>query len=249
MWGIILAGGDGTRLNPLTNVTNKHLLPIYDKPMVYYPLEFLINAGIKNIILVTGKEHAGSFADLLGDGSRFGVNITYKVQEGALGIAHALGITENVVKDEAVMAILGDNVFAVNPDEMERIKGLARDFNTKASGAAIFLKEVEDPERFGVPEFDGNKRIKIIEEKPKWPKSKYAVTGLYMYDRTVFDRIRTLKPSWRDELEITDVNNAYLADKKLEHHIINGEWTDAGTFESLFRANSIARNSRLKKRI
>jgi glucose-1-phosphate thymidylyltransferase len=247
MWGIILAGGNGTRLNPLTSVTNKHLLPVYNKPMVHYPLEFLINVGIRNIILVTGKEHAGSFADLLGDGSRFGVNITYKVQEGALGIAHALGITENVVRDEPIIAILGDNVFAVNQDEIERIKALVKDFNSRADGAVIFLKEVEDAERFGVPEFDENKRIKIIEEKPKEPKSRYAVTGLYMYDRTVFDKIKTLKPSWRNELEVTDVNNAYLAEKKLEYHIIEGEWTDAGTFESLFRANSIARKSQLEK--
>jgi glucose-1-phosphate thymidylyltransferase len=249
MWGVILAGGNGTRLNPLTNVTNKHLLPVYNKPMVYYPLEFLINVGIKNIILITGKEHAGSFADLLGDGSRFGVNITYKVQEGALGIAHALGITENVVRDEPVIVVLGDNVFSADPDGMERIKALVRDFGAKADGAVIFLKEVEDPERFGVPEFDGNNKIKRIEEKPKEPKSRYAVIGLYMYDRTVFDKIRALKPSWRNELELTDVNNAYLADKKLDYHIIDWEWTDAGTFESLFRANSIARKSQIEKRI
>ncbi len=247
MWGIILAGGEGTRLNPITRVTNKHLLPVYNKPMIYYPLEFLISVGIRDIILVTGKEHAGRFADLLGDGSRFNVNITYKVQEGALGIAHALGLTENVVRGEPIITMLGDNVLAANNEEIKSIKELVTNFGKKASGAVIFLKEVEDPERFGVPEFDDNKRIKSIEEKPKEPKSKCAVIGLYMYDKTVFDKIRTLKPSWRNELELTDVNNAYIAEKKLEYHVIKGMWTDAGTFESLFKATSIARESHIGK--
>ena len=246
MYGVILAGGNGTRLKPLTEVTNKHLLPIYNKPMIYYPLELLINLGVTNIILVTGKEYAGSFADLLGDGSRFGVNITYKVQEGALGIAHALGLTENVVRDEPVTVILGDNVFAVNPDEMGKIRALVKDFGTKADGAVIFLKEVDDPERFGVAELGANGAVLGIEEKPKAPKSNYAVTGLYVYDKTVFSKIKTLAPSWRNELEVTDVNNAYLKERKLSYHIINGKWTDAGTFESLFKANQIAREAQPK---
>ncbi len=243
MLGIILAGGNGTRLMPLTQVTNKHLLPIYNKPMIFYPIELLKDMGLQNIILTTGKEFGGDFTDLLGDGSRFGVKFTYKVQEGALGIAHALSLTEDIVNNESMLVILGDNIFLFDKDERARIKEVVKSFTKNPNGAVIFLKEVEDANRFGVAELGDNNTIKNIEEKPQEPKSKLAVTGLYLYDNTVFKKIRGLKPSKRGELEITGVNNAYIKEGSLRYHIIKGEWADAGTFDSLHRANILARKN------
>jgi glucose-1-phosphate thymidylyltransferase len=245
MIGVILAGGKGTRLRPLTNITNKHLLPVYNKPMIYYPIDFLIKLGFKNIVLVSGREFAGDFANLLGDGSEFGVDLTYKVQNEAKGIAHAIGITENVVKNEPITVILGDNIFLLNEKEMQKIKETIKKFEKNPNGAIIFLKRSKTPERFGVAEVKNGKIIGI-EEKPKHPKSNLVVTGLYVYDNTVFQKIKQLKPSWRNELEITDVNNMYIAEGKLRYHILKGRWTDAGTFESLFYAHAMVRNEVLK---
>jgi glucose-1-phosphate thymidylyltransferase len=238
MKGVILAGGLGTRLLPLTRVTNKHLLPVYKKPMIYYPLETLVNAGIKDIMIVTGGESPGDFLKLLGSGKEFGLKeIHFAYQEGAGGIAHALSLAEDFADGQKIVVILGDNIIEDN------IKKYVEDFekqefkvnNKVVGGAKIFLKEVPDPERFGVPEFKDGKIVKI-EEKPKFPKSKYAVVGLYMYDHQVFDVIRTLKPSARGELEITDVNNFYLNQGTLTYEILSGFWTDAGTFDSLLKA-------------
>ncbi|MEM0061302.1 MAG: sugar phosphate nucleotidyltransferase [Fervidicoccaceae archaeon] len=233
MKGVILAGGTGSRLMPLTKVTNKHLLPIYNKPMIYYPIETLVKAGIYDIIIVTGKEHAGSFLNLLGSGKEFNARFHYALQDEAGGIAQALSLAELFVKDDVMTVILGDNII------LEDISSYVKSFK---SGARIFLKEVPDPSRFGVPEFDANNNIVKIEEKPKVPKSKYAVTGLYQYDSTVFDKIRKLKPSWRGELEITDVNNMYLEEGKLAYDFLKGPWYDAGTFESLIEASNMVRN-------
>ncbi len=248
MRGVILAGGSGSRLRPLTQVTNKHLLPIYDKPMVYYPLEMLKSVGITEVVLVTGKEFGGDFTNLFGDGSAFGVDFTYKVQEGALGIAHALGITRNVIKSDSVLVILGDNVFNLEDGEMDEIKKTVKKFTERPDGAVIFLKEVPDPERFGVAELDKKGNVIGIEEKPKKPKSNYAVTGLYMYDNSVFDKIKALKISGRGEYELTDVNNAYVKEGKMKYHIVRGDWTDAGTFESLYRANVQAKKAADKRK-
>ena len=248
MIGVILAGGKGTRLRPLTNITNKHLLPVYNKPMIYYPLNFLIKLGFRNIVLVSGREFAGDFANLLGDGSEFGVDLTYKVQNEAKGIAHAIGITENVVKNDPITVILGDNIFLLNEKEMQKIKETIKKFEKNPDGAIIFLKRSKTPERFGVAEVKNGKIIGI-EEKPKNPKSNLVVTGLYVYDSTIFQKIKQLKPSWRNELEITDVNNMYIAEGKLRYHILKGKWTDAGTFESLFNAHAMVRNEVLKNEI
>lgn len=248
MIGVILAGGSGSRLRPLTSVTNKHLLPVHDKPMIYYPMEFLKELGMKDIILTTGKEHGGDFTELLGDGSRFGVDFTYKVQEGALGIAYALGITHNVVKEDSMIVILGDNIFLCDEKELAEIRKKVDDFTKKPDGAIVFLKEVDDPERFGVAELDKKGNVLGIEEKPAKPKSNYAVTGLYIYDKTVFDKIKKLKPSGRGELELTDVNNAYIKEGKLKYHIIRGSWTDAGTFESLHKASLLSKAISDKKK-
>jgi glucose-1-phosphate thymidylyltransferase len=245
MIGVILAGGNGTRLRPLTNITNKHLLPVYNKPMIQYPLNFLVNLGIHRVILVSGREFAGDFANLFGDGSEFGVELTYKVQNKAKGIAHAIGITESVVNNNPIVAILGDNIFSMDMDEINKIKKKIVEFEKNPDGAIIFLKRVNDPERFGVAEIKGGRIIRI-EEKPKHPKSNLAVVGLYVYDNTVFQKIKQLKPSWRNELEITDVNNMYISEGKLKYHVIKGKWTDAGTFESLFNAHVIARRETLK---
>jgi len=245
MIGIILAGGNGTRLRPLTNVTNKHLLPVYNKPMITYPLNFLKNLGVRRIALISGREFAGDFANLFGDGSEFGIELTYKVQNGAKGIAHAIGITESIVNNSSIITILGDNIFSMNKDEMHKIKEKIAEFEKNPDGAIIFLKRVNDPERFGVAEIKNGKVIRI-EEKPKRPKSNLAVVGLYVYDNTVFQKIKLLKPSWRNELEITDVNNMYIDEGTLKYHIIKGKWTDAGTFESLFNAHVIARREALK---
>ena len=227
MRGIILAGGTGSRLFPLTKVTNKHLLPVYDKPMIYYPLRTLVNAGITDIMIVSGRGHAGHFLELLGSGAEFGVNLTYEIQEKAGGIAQALGLAERWADDEAVAVILGDNIY------QDEVKNDVASFKT---GAKIFLKEVPDAERFGVAEL-GTDRVLSIEEKPKKPKSNYAVTGLYLYDADVFSIIRTIKPSGRGELEITDVNNAYLKKGMMQYAILKGFWSDAGTFDSLIRAS------------
>lgn len=228
MKGIILAGGLGKRLLPLTKITNKHLLPIYNKPMIYYPLQTLVDAGIRDILVVTGGNHAGEFLRLLGNGSEFGLtNLGYAYQESEGGIAHALRLAENFVKTDSVTVILGDNIIT------DDIKNVVKNFQ---SGAHIFLKEVDNPQRFGVAEIQGN-RVVSIEEKPTNPKSNLAVTGVYIYDNGVFDIIKTLRPSNRGELEITDVNNEYIRRQRLSYTKLTGEWTDAGTFESLMKAN------------
>ncbi len=233
MKGVILAGGLGTRLLPLTKITNKHLLPVHDRPMIYYPIQTLINAGIRDILIVTGGNHAGDFLRLLGNGSEFGLgHINYTYQEGEGGIAEALRLAEYFAGDDRICVVLGDNIIEKN------ILRTAQAFKSQPSGAKILLKEVPDPERFGVPVLDGGRVVKI-EEKPENPRSKYAVTGIDMYDNTVFDIIKTLKPSGRGELEITDVNNAYIERGELTWDILDGWWTDAGTFESLRKAGNL----------
>lgn len=232
MKGIILAGGNGRRLNPLTDVTNKHLLPVYDKPMIFYPLQTLVQTGIRDILIVTGKEYAGGFLKLLGSGRDFNCRFTFEVQEDALGIAHALSLAYDFVDGEDCAVILGDNIFEDN---------LTTEVNNFRSGAHIFLKEISDASRFGVAEVKGNKIIGI-EEKPAHPKSLLAVTGFYLFDSTVFEAIKELKPSGRGELEITDVNNYYIQKGRMGYSTLAGQWTDSGTFESLYRANTIARD-------
>jgi len=246
--GVILAGGLGKRLYPLTRVSNKHLLPVYNKPMVYYPIQTLVDADIKDILVVTGGTHAGEFLRLLGNGKEFGLkHINYTYQEGEGGIAEALGLAKHFADNEKIIVILGDNIIE------KSIKQAVDDFRKQPKGARILLKKVEDPERFGVAELSAEggpasggkgRRLVSIEEKPKKPKSDYAVTGIYMYDNQVFDIIKTLKPSHRGELEITDVNNVYLEKGELTYSILDGWWTDAGTFEALLRANNlVAKNS------
>ncbi|MGM0367402.1 MAG: sugar phosphate nucleotidyltransferase [Actinomycetota bacterium] len=233
MKGVILAGGLGTRLMPCTKVTNKHLLPVYDKPMIYYPLETMVDAGLEDIMIVTGGNYAGDFLRLLGNGSEFGLkDISYTYQEGEGGIAAALKLAENFVDKDKVFVMLGDNIIE------DDIEPYIKEFEGRKKGAHIFLKEVEDPERFGVAEVGGGKVVNI-EEKPKNPKSNYAVTGLYMYDNDVFDIIKTLKPSDRGELEITDVNNTYINKGIMTYTVLKGWWTDAGTFGSLFKASKL----------
>jgi glucose-1-phosphate thymidylyltransferase len=233
MRGVVLAGGLGTRLLPLTKVTNKHLLPIYDRPMIYYPIQALANAGIQEIMLVTGGNSAGDFLRLLGNGKDFGLKrLNYTYQEGEGGIADALRLAEHFVDGEPVCVILGDNIIEGN------ITSAADAFRKQQQGAKILLKDVKDPQRFGVPILEGDRVVKI-EEKPSSPRSSYAVTGMYFYDARVFDIIKTLKPSGRGELEITDVNNAYIADGTLTWDILEGWWTDAGTIESLYLANQL----------
>jgi len=234
MKGVILAGGLGTRLHPLTKITNKHLLPIYDQPMIYYPLRTLVEAGINDILLVTGGNNAGDFLKLLGNGKEFGLkHLNYTYQEGEGGIAEALGLAEYFSEGDSVIVILGDNIIE------KSIKIAVENFKQQGDGAKILLKEVEDPQRFGVAELDGEKVVNIV-EKPKQPKSNLIVIGVYMYDSEVFNIIKTLKPSERAELEITDVNNHYIQDNKMTFEVLDGWWTDAGTFESLYRANSLA---------
>ena len=229
MKGIVLAGGLGTRLYPLTWATNKHLLPVYNQPMVFYPIKTLVTVGIEEILIVTGGPHAGDFIRVLKNGEDLGVrHIEYAYQEGEGGIAQALSLAENFADREPVAVILGDNT--TDADISSSIKKFH-------DGAVVFLKEVPDPERFGVPVFDDSKKIIQIEEKPKKPKSKYAVTGLYIYDNTVFEKIKSVNPSGRGELEITDVNNLYIRDGKLSWSELNGYWRDAGTFKTLFEAN------------
>jgi glucose-1-phosphate thymidylyltransferase len=233
MKGIILAGGLGSRLHPLTKITNKHLLPVFDRPMIYYPIQILVDAGITDILVVTGGQNAGDFLRLLGNGKRFGLkHINYTYQEGEGGIADALRLAEYFAEDQKICVVLGDNIIESN------IREACRKFASQERGAHILLKKVSDPERFGVPVFEGEKIVRI-EEKPKEPKSPYAVIGIYMYDATVFDRIRKLQPSGRGEFEITDVNNQYVEEGTLTHSVIEGWWTDAGTFESLRRATNL----------
>jgi glucose-1-phosphate thymidylyltransferase len=244
MKGVILAGGLGKRLHPLTKITNKHLLPVHDKPMIFYPLQTLINAGIDDILIVTGGNHAGDFLRLLGNGKDFGLkHLNYTYQEGEGGIADALALAEHFSDYEKMVVILGDNVVEGS------IARAVKDFRKQKEGAKILLKEVPDPQRFGVPEIvDG--KIVAIEEKPKAPKSGYAVIGIYMYDGKVFDIIRTLKPSGRGELEITDVSNAYVREGKMTYDILEGWWSDAGTFDSLLRtSNMVAQGGANKKNL
>ena len=237
MKGVILAGGLGTRLYPLTKVTNKHLLPVYDKPMIYYPIQTLINAGIDDILIVTGGNNAGDFLRLLGNGKEFGLkHINYTYQEGEGGIADALRLAEFFAGSEKICVVLGDNLIENN------IRKAANSFQNQTEGAKILLKEVPDPQRFGVPDLAGD-RVVRIEEKPKVPKSKYAVIGIYFYDPQVFEFIRTLKPSDRGELEITDVNNWYIERNMMTWDVLEGWWTDAGTLDSLIRASNLVRQS------
>ena len=228
--GVILAGGSGSRLRPLTKVTNKHLLPVGQKPMIYYPIEKLTSIGIEQILIVTGVEYMGDVVGLLGSGREFGCQFTYRVQDEAGGIAQALGLAENFAQH--IVVILGDNIFHA------RLKSYADNFIAQKTGARVLLKQVPYPERFGVAQISDNKVI-CIEEKPKKPKSDYAVTGIYFYDTSVFDVIRTLKPSARGELEISDVNTAYIAKDQLRYDILDGWWSDAGTFESLKAVNEL----------
>jgi len=238
--GVILAGGLGTRLSPLTKITNKHLLPVYDRPMIYYPIQTLVNAGIKDILIVTGGNHAGEFLRLLGNGAEFGLkHINYTYQEGEGGIADALRLAEHFAAGDRVCVVLGDNLIQGN------VRAAAEAFRQQKSGARILLKDVDDPQRFGVARFAEEDRGRVAEiiEKPADPPSNAAVIGIYFYDSWVFDIIRTLKPSRRNELEITDVNNAYLRAGLLEHSILDGWWTDAGTFESLHRASNLVQQT------
>ena len=233
MKGVILAGGLGKRLEPLTRITNKHLLPVYGKPMIYYPIQTLVDAGIKDILIVTGGNHAGEFLRLLGNGSEFGLKaINYTYQHGEGGIAEALKLAEHFSDSDKIVVVLGDNL-------IERpIKRYVQDFAKQPKGAKILLKKVDDPERFGVAEVKGNYIMKIV-EKPKHPKSDYAVTGIYMYDKKVFDIVKSLRPSKRGELEITDVNNEYIKRGEMTFAILDGWWSDCGTHEALLRANNL----------
>jgi glucose-1-phosphate thymidylyltransferase len=233
MKGIVLAGGLATRLRPLTAVTNKHLLPVYDRPMIYYPVQALVNAGIRDIMIVTGGNSAGDFLKLLRNGREFGLaHLNYTYQEGEGGIAAALDLCEAFAEGEPVCVVLGDNIIERN------ICRAVKAYRHQGGGAKILLKKVEDPQRFGVPELDG-RRVVRIEEKPERPKSDYAVIGVYMYDSEVFRITKTLKPSARGELEITDVNNAYIERGEMTWDELEGWWTDAGTFESLLRASNL----------
>ncbi len=237
MKGVVLAGGTGSRLFPLTKITNKHLLPIYDKPMIYYPIRTLVDAGIRDILIVTGGRNAGDFLRLLANGKEFGLtHLDFTYQEGEGGIADALGLAEHFADGSKLCVILGDNLIEGS------IREAADEFRRQERGAKILLKQVSDAERFGVAEIQDG-RIVTIEEKPLRPKSNYAVTGIYMYDETVFDKIRTLVPSRRGELEITDVNNAYIREGAMTFHHLEGWWTDAGTFDSLLRASNLVAQS------
>jgi glucose-1-phosphate thymidylyltransferase len=240
MKGVVLAGGTGSRLFPLTKITNKHLLPIYDKPMIYYPIQALVDAGIRDIMIVTGGRNAGDFLRLLGNGKEFGVarlNFNYAYQEGEGGIAEALALAEHFADGDRICVFLGDNIIEGS------IAGAVTEFLAQPEGARILLKQVPDAERFGVAEIRGA-RIAGIEEKPKHPKSDYAVTGIYLFDGTVFEKVRRLVPSDRGELEITDVNNAYIREGTMSFSFLEGWWTDAGTFESLLRAQNLVAQTR-----
>jgi glucose-1-phosphate thymidylyltransferase len=242
MKGVILAGGSGTRLYPLTRITNKHLLPVYDQPMVYYPIQLLVEAGIDRILIVTGGNHAGEFLPLLGNGSAFGLkHLDYTFQERAAGIADALALARHFVGRDDVCVLLGDNIFEFS------IRSTVERFAAQGGGARVLLAPVEHPEHYGVPVLrDG--RIERIEEKPTTPASRYAVTGCYLYDNQVFELVNHLKPSARGELEITDVNNAYLREGRLEHDVVDGFWADCGeSFASLLRANMLVAESGANK--
>ncbi len=242
MKGVVLAGGLGSRLRPLTAITNKHLLPVYDQPMIYYPIQTLVNAGITDIMIVTGGNSAGDFLRLLGNGKAFGLkHLNYTYQEGEGGIAEALALVEHFAAGDSVCVVLGDNIIEGN------IAAAAQAYKQQGRGAKIILKKVPDPDRFGVPELDG-KRVVAIEEKPSSPKSEYAVIGIYMYDANVYDIIRTLEPSRRGELEITDVNNAYIGRDEMTWEELQGWWSDAGTFESLLRASSLVAETGANKK-
>jgi glucose-1-phosphate thymidylyltransferase len=233
MKGVVLAGGLGSRLYPLTKVTNKHLLPVYNEPMIYYPIRILVNAGIEEILIVTGGNNAGDFLRLLENGKEFGLkHINYTYQQGEGGIAAALSLAEHFADKDKIVVVLGDNIIETN------IRKASDEFRIQKEGARILLKEVTDPQRFGVPVFDGKKIIRV-EEKPANPASNYAVIGIYMYDYRVFEFIRSLQPSERGELEITDVNNFYIREGKMQWDVLDGWWSDAGTFESLQSAGNI----------
>ncbi|HSP62597.1 MAG TPA: sugar phosphate nucleotidyltransferase [Pyrinomonadaceae bacterium] len=233
MKGVVLAGGLGSRLRPLTAVTNKHLLPVYNQPMIFYPIQTLVNAGITDIMIVTGGNSAGDFLKLLGNGKAFGLkHLNYTYQEGEGGIAAALSLVEHFASGEPVCVVLGDNIIQGN------IRAAVDSYRDQGKGAKILLKKVTDPQRFGVPQLDG-KRVVKIEEKPAEPKSEYAVIGIYMYDERVFEIIRVLEPSGRGELEITDVNNAYIERDEMTWDVLQGWWSDAGTFESLLHASNL----------
>ncbi len=241
MKGVVLAGGTGSRLYPLTRATNKHLLPVYSKPMIYYPIQTLVDAGIKDILIVTGGNNAGDFLRLLRNGKDFGLQqLNFAYQEGEGGIADALRLAEHFARSEKICVVLGDNLIE------DSIRSAKEKFEKQERGAMILLKEVPDPERFGVPVFEDD-RIVWIEEKPAVPGSPYAVIGIYFYDWTVFNRIRTLRPSGRGEYEITDLNNSYLAEEQLSHEMLEGWWTDAGTFDSLWRASSLVREKAVQQ--
>lgn len=237
MKGVILAGGLGSRLHPLTKITNKHLLPVYDQPMIYYPIRALINAGIDDIMIVTGGNSAGDFLRLLGNGKDFGLkHLNYTYQEGEGGIADALSLVEHFADEDPICVVLGDNIIEKN------IRAAADAYRQQGNGAKILLKKVHDPQRFGVPELDGDTVLRI-EEKPVEPKSDFAVIGIYFYDNSVFEVIRGLEPSARGELEITDVNNHYIARGEMTWNELDGWWTDAGTFDSLLRASNLVAES------
>ncbi len=238
MKGIILAGGSGTRLRPLTKVTSKQLLPIYNQPMIFFPLQTLLTAGIKDILIIVAPDHAGDFLKLLGSGSDFGCKFTYEIQDKPEGLAQAFRIGANFIGNDAVTLILGDNIYEDNFSEH---------ITSFKSGGRVFAKEVSDPERFGVVEFDQDKKALSIVEKPTEPKSNYAVTGLYIYDNTVVQKAKDLQPSARGELEITDLNNVYLREGTLDVAFVEGKWLDTGTFESLFEAIEFVRNRELQK--
>jgi glucose-1-phosphate thymidylyltransferase len=234
MKGIVLAGGAGTRLKPLTNVTNKHLLPVGKEPMIFNPIKQLVSAGIEDVLVVTSKEHMGDIVRVLGDGHEFGCNFTFKVQIEPKGIAHALSLCEDFARSNPIVVILGDNILT------HSIKPYVDNFRKQPLGGKMLLKKVGDPERFGIAAFDEKKKMIIrIEEKPANPASDYAVIGIYMYDKNVFDIIRTITPSQRGEFEITSVNNKYIESGNMSHEFLEGFWTDAGTFESLHYANEL----------
>ncbi len=233
MRGVIIAGGKGTRLRPVTNIINKNILPIYDKPMIYYSIEKLVDAGIKDILLVTGTEHAGQFVNLLGSGANFGIRLHYEVQKEALGPANAISVAKDFTQGKRVVVVFSDNIIEYD------IKKACNLFKKQKKGAKIFLKEVADPRRFGVAKIKNNK-VLSIEEKPKKPKSKLAVIGLYMYDSKLFDIIKTLKPSKRGEYEVTDLNNVYIKKGEMTYEVIDGYWNDAGTFKALLDASNWA---------
>jgi len=241
MKGVVLAGGVGSRLFPLTRITNKHLLPVYDKPMIYYPLQTLVDAGIHDILIVTGGNSAGDFLRLLRNGKDFDLKqLNFAYQEGEGGIADALRLAEHFVDGDKVCVVLGDNIIEGH------IRAAKEQFEAQERGAKVLLKGVPDPQRFGVPAFQG-RRIVRIDEKPKQPASKFAVIGIYFYDATVFARIHTLKPSGRGEYEITDINNSYLSEGQLTYDVLDGWWTDAGTFESLWYASNLVREKSLQR--